>query len=186
MPGTFKILTINKINIPSTFKGSRLLIARLSFSDREQYFLKASAPKAKFTLNLEYGFDKVSFGTRFTYFGDVKELGFGETSAPANAPDPFFPYVTLDANGEKVPEIFDFSPKVTTDIYASLKVNKVISWTVGIDNLFNVHPDTNVIKGSVNPNGTSSFGDSESGGPFEAVQMGFNGTRIFTKLVFHF
>ena len=183
--GNIQNLTIDKINIPSTFKGSASDSATF-FSDREQYFLKASAPKAKFTLNLEYGFNKVSFGTRFTYFGDVKELGFGETSAPANAPDPFFPYVTLDATGEKVPEIFDFSPKVTTDLYASLKINKTISWTVGVDNLFNVHPNTNVIKGSVIPNGSSSFGDSESGGPFEAVQMGFNGMRIFTKLAFHF
>jgi iron complex outermembrane receptor protein len=185
LAGNIQNLTINKINIPSTFKGSPSDSATF-FSDREQYFLKASAPKAKFTLNLEYGFDKVSFGTRFTYFGDVKELGFGETSAPANAPDPFFPYVTLDATGAKIPEIFDFSPKITTDLYASLKINKVISWTVGVDNLFNVHPDTNVIKGSVIPNGSSSFGDSESGGPFEAVQMGFNGTRLFTKLTFHF
>ncbi|MDB5143168.1 MAG: iron complex outerrane recepter protein, partial [Mucilaginibacter sp.] len=185
LAGNIQNLTINKINIPSTFKGSASDSATF-FSDREQYFLKASAPKAKFTLNLEYGFDKVSFGTRFTYFGDVKELGFGETSAPANAPDPFFPYVTLDATGAKIPEIFDFSPKITTDLYASLKINKVISWTVGVDNLFNVHPDTNVIKGSVIPNGSSSFGDSESGGPFEAVQMGFNGTRLFTKLTFHF
>ena len=183
--GNIQELTIDKINIPSTFKGSASDSATF-FSDREQYFLKASAPKDKFTLNLEYGYSRVSFGTRFTYFGDVKELGFGETSAPANAPDPFFPYVTLDATGEKVPEIFDFNPKVTTDIYASVKVSKILSWTLGIDNLFNVHPNTNVIKGSVNPNSSSSFGDSESGGPFEAVQMGFNGMRIFTKLTFHF
>ncbi len=185
LAGNIQNLTIDKINIPSTFKGSPSDSATF-FSDREQYFLKASAPKAKFTLNLEYGFDKLSFGTRFTYFGDVKELGFGETGAPANAPDPFFPYVTLDATNTPIPEIFDFSPKVTTDLYASLKINKTMALTVGVDNLFNVHPDTNVIKGSVNPNSGSSFGDSESGGPFEAVQMGFNGMRIFTKLVFHF
>ncbi|HWZ03682.1 MAG TPA: TonB-dependent receptor [Mucilaginibacter sp.] len=185
LAGNIQGLTIDKINIPSTFKGSAYDSATF-FSDREQYFLKASAPKAKFTLNLEYGVKKLSFGTRFTYYGDVKELGFGETSAPANAPDPFFPYVTLDATGQAIPEIFDFSPKVTTDIYASLKINKNLLWTLGIDNLFNVHPNTNVIKGSVNPNTGSSFGDSESGGPFEAVQMGFNGMRIFTKLTFNF
>ncbi len=185
LAGNVQGLTIDKINIPTTFKGSPYDSATF-FSDREQYFLKASAPKAKFTLNLEYGVSKVSFGTRFTYYGDVKELGFGETSAPANAPDPFFPYVTLDATGQAIPEIFDFSPKVTTDIYASLKFNKNVSCTVGIDNLFNVHPDTNVIKGSVNPNSGSSFGDSESGGPFEAVQMGFNGMRIFAKIKWTF
>ncbi len=185
LAGNIQGLTIDKINVPNTFKGSALDSATF-FSDREQYFLKASAPKAKFTLSMEYGYDKLSFGTRFTYFGDVKELGFGETSAPANAPDQFFPYVTLDATGEKIPEIFDFSPKISTDIYASLKFSKTLLWTIGIDNLFNVHPDTNVIKGSVIPNGSSSFGDSESGGPFEAVQMGFDGMRIFTKLSLHF
>jgi iron complex outermembrane receptor protein len=185
LAGNIQGLTIDKINIPNTFKGSAYDSATF-FSDREQYFLKASAPKAKFTLNLEYGVKKLSFGSRFTYFGDVKELGFGETSAPANAPDPFFPYVTLDASSQPVPEIFDFSPKITTDIYASLKINKTVLWTIGVDNLFNVHPDTNVIKGSVNPNSSSSFGDSESGGPFEAVQMGFNGMRIFTKFSLNF
>ena len=71
--------------------------------------------------------------------------------------------------------------------YASLKINKVVSWTLGVDNLFNVHPAVALIKGSVSPtSGSSSFGDSESGGPYEAVQMGFNGMRLFTKLTFHF
>lgn len=185
LAGNIQGLTINKINIPSTFKGSASDSATF-FNDREQYFLKASAPKAKFTLSLEYGVKKISFGTHLTYFGDVKELGFGETSTPSSSADPFFPYVTLD-NGGSVPEIFDFKPKITTDVYVSFKINKTISWTAGVDNLFNVHPDEAIIKGSVSPtSGSSSFGDSESGGPFEAVQMGFNGMRIYTKLVFHF
>jgi iron complex outermembrane receptor protein len=189
LAGNIQNLNIDKINVPSTFRHSASDSATF-FSDREQYFLKASAPKAKFTLNLEYGHDKVSVGARFTYFGDVKELGFGEASTPASSKDAFFPYVSLDSDpsgNTVVPEIFDFSAKVTTDIYASLKLNKNVSWTVGIDNLFNVHPDHAVVPGSINPtNGSSSFGDSESGGPFEAVQMGFNGTRIFTKLKFTF
>jgi iron complex outermembrane receptor protein len=189
LAGNLQHLSIDKINVPATFRHSASDSATF-FSDREQYFLKASAPTAKFTLNLEYGVKKFAFGTHLTYYGDVKEdvkeLGFGETSAPANAPDPFFPYVALDANGAAVPEIFDFKPKVTTDIYVLFKINKTVTWTTGVDNLFNVHPDTNVIPGSVNPNTGSSFGDSESGGPFEAVQMGFNGMRIFTKLEFRF
>jgi iron complex outermembrane receptor protein len=186
LAGNIQNLNIDKINVPATFRHSASDSATF-FSDREQYFLKASAPKAKFTLNLEYGVNKFSLGTRFTYYGDVKELGFGETSTPASAPDQFFPYVTLDNGGAAVPEIFDFKPKVTTDVYVSFKINKTISWTAGVDNLFNVHPDKDIVPGSLNPtNGSSSFGDSESGGPFEAVQMGFNGMRIFTKLAFHF
>jgi iron complex outermembrane receptor protein len=180
--GNFQKVIINQINIPPTFNKSAADSATF-FSDREQYFLKYAAPTAKLNLGLEYGINKFTFGTRFTYFGTVKELGFGDTSAPANAPDPFFPYVQLDNGGGPVPEIFVFSPKVTTDIYASLKLGKQIYWTVGVDNLFNVHPDEDIVKGSVSPtSGTSSFGDSNSGGPFESVQMGFNGTRIYTKL----
>ena len=113
-------------------------------------------------------------------------MGFGETATPSTSADPFFPYVTLD-DGTPVPEIFDFKPKVTTDVYLSLKLSKVVSWTAGVDNLFGVHPDENVIKGSINPtSGSSSFGEGETGGPFEAVQMGFNGRRIFSKLIFRF
>jgi iron complex outermembrane receptor protein len=184
--GNLQDVTIDKINVPATFKGSASDSAAF-FSDREQYFLKYAAPKAKLNLSLEYGIDKFAFGTRFTYFGTVKELGFGEVSAPPTAADQYFPYVALDNGSGVVPEIFVFNPKVTTDIYFTYKIAKNISWDLGIDNLFNVHPDEAIIKGSESAtSGTSSFGDSNSGGPFESVQMGFNGMRLFTKLLIRF
>jgi iron complex outermembrane receptor protein len=179
--GNLQEVIINKINVPATFRGSASDSAAF-FSDREQYFLKYAAPTAKFNLGMEYGCNKWAFGTRFTYFGEVKELGFGETSAPAGSADPFFPYVGLDDGSAVVPEVFVFHPKVTTDIYVSYKLMKNLSWDLGIDNLFNVHPDEAVVKGAVNPTLASSLGDSNSGGPFESVQMGFNGMRLFTKL----
>ena len=185
LAGNLQQLVINKINIPSTFKGSGSDSASF-FSDREQYFLKASAPRSKFALQLEYGISRFTVGSHLTYFGKVSELGFGETSAPENAPDPYFPYVLLDNSNTAVREIFNFKGKATTDVYVSYKFNKVVSWTIGVDNLFNVHPDRAIVPGSVDPYGSSSFGDSESGGPFEAVQMGFNGLRMFTKLGFNF
>ena len=184
LAGNIQDVIINKINIPTRFKGSASDSANF-FSDREQYFMKYNAPKAKFTLGLEYGVNKFAVGTRFTYFGDVKELGTAGGGAVAS--DPFFPSVALDASPNTlVPEIFDFSPKVTTDVYMSLKLSKVVSWTLGIDNLFNVHPDHAFVKGSISPTGNSSYDDSNSGGPYESVQMGFNGMRIFTKLKFVF
>ncbi|HEV3327123.1 MAG TPA: hypothetical protein VG052_16020, partial [Puia sp.] len=85
------------------------------------------------------------------------------------------------------PEIFNFRGKATTDLYASYKINRNVALTIGIDNIFNVHPDKSVVPGSVSlATGTSSWGDSESGGPFDAVQMGFNGMRLFGKLIFNF
>ena len=187
LAGNIQTLIINQINIPSRFKGSAADSANF-FSDREQYFLKASAPKAKFSLNLEYSIKKLAIGTHLTYFGHLQTLGFGETATPPSSADPYFPYVALDKTGEAVPEIFDFKPKVVTDIYASYKFSKVVSWTLGVDNIFNVHPNLAIVQGSVGAfgNGGSSWGDSESGGAFDAVQMGSNGRRLFTKLLFNF
>jgi len=186
LAGNVQGLTINSIHVPASLRTTASDSAAF-FDDREQYFLKASAPKDKFTLSMEYGVKNLSFGTHLTHYGDVKELGFGEVGAPSTSPDPFFPYVELDNGSGEVPEIFDFKPKITTDLYVSYKLNKTLAWTVGVDNLFNVHPGTALVKGSVNPtSGTSSFGDSESGGPYEAVQMGFDGTRLFTKLTWNF
>lgn len=180
--GNIQGIKINKINIPPTFSGSPSDSA-LFFSDREQYFLKASAPREKLSLGLEYGVRQFAVGTHLTYFGSLSTLGFGETSAPTGASDPYFPYVTLDKTGETVPEIFHFKGKMTTDLYASYNFTKFATVTLGVDNIFNVHPDKAVVPGSVSlETGTSSWGDSESGGPFDAVQMGFNGMRLFAKL----
>jgi iron complex outermembrane receptor protein len=46
--------------------------------------------------------------------------------------------------------------------------------------LFNVHPDI-----GVNPLAKGWAGDNESGGPWDSVQMGFNGMRLFVKLSFN-
>jgi iron complex outermembrane receptor protein len=187
LAGNIQKLVIKQINIPSTFKGSPADSANF-FSDREQYFLKASAPKAKFSLSLEYGIKDFTVGTHVTYFGNLKTLGFGETGTPASAADPYFPYVALDKTGEAVPEIFNFKAKIATDLYASYKINKMVAVTLGVDNIFNVHPNIAVVNGSVGAygNGGSSWGDSESGGAFDAVQMGSNGRRLFAKLLFNF
>jgi iron complex outermembrane receptor protein len=186
LAGNIQTIDINQIHVPAAFKGSPADSANF-FSDREQYFLRASAPHGKFSLALEYGVKDFSFGTHLTYFGSLKTTGFGETSAPPHAADPFFPYVTLDATNQTVPEIFNFHAKVTTDLYVSYKLSKSTTWTIGVDNLFNVHPDKSVVPGSVSlATGTSSWGDSESGGPFDAVQMGFDGMRMFTRFSLNF
>ena len=52
---------------------------------------------------------------------------------------------------------------------------------IGADNLMNVHPDLAAVK-----NARYESFDNEAGGPWESVQMGFNGRRLFTKLAFNF
>ncbi len=191
--GNIQNITIDKINIPAPLNDS-YFDQQTFFSSREQAFLKASAPKAKFSLNVEYAMKDISVGTHITYFGKLTTLGYGYSSlpnAPAGGPGGtgisdaglgYDPYVEKDDGSGVVPEDFVFHGKVTTDLYLSYKINKNVSWVFGVDNIFNVHPDLAATAGAKN----ASWGDSESGGPFDAVQMGYNGMRIFTKFAFNF
>jgi iron complex outermembrane receptor protein len=63
----------------------------------------------------------------------------------------------------------------------SYKLCKAASIYIGADNLLNVHPDLGVVQAA-----RGWAGDNESGGPWDSVQMGFNGRRLFTKLAFSF
>ena len=193
-------MKVNQINVPSELNDS-YLHRKTFFSDREEAFLLASAPKTKFSLNLEYSANKFGIGTHLTYFGKIKLLGFGGTGpgvagsgveGDPNISGSFTgidPYVTTEDGKTVVPEVFNFNGKVTTDVYASYKFSKNISLFIGADNLFNVHPDLGIVPGArynPDPNVGSQVFDNESGGPWDSVQMGFNGLRVFSKLVLNF
>lgn len=193
LAGNLQHVTIDEINMPSVLKTS-YANQQAFYSTREQAFLKASAPASKFSLSLDYSVNKLSVGTHLTYFGKLVTKGFGYASLPGAAPggpggagisdqgNGWDPYVLADDGKTVIPEDFIFHGKVTTDLYLSYKVTKNFSWHIGVDNLFNVHPDQAVTPGAR----ASSWGDSESGGPFDAVQMGFNGIRMFTKIALSF
>ena len=76
---------------------------------------------------------------------------------------------------------YSTNSKITTDIYGSYKFSRKVSLFIGADNIFNLHPDL-----GVNPLAKGYVQDNESGGPWDSVQMGFNGRRLFTKLAFNF
>lgn len=192
LTGNFNKVKIDAIHIPSTLNDS--YIHRKSFfSDREEQFLKASAPASKIVSGIELQLKKWSIGLREVYFGRVQTLGFGWTGLASqrgtNGPgDPAIsggflgidPYVDIDGYRDGVhvlPEIFNYSAKFTTDLYGGFKISKVIHLGCGIDNIFNVHPDyANV------PQARYQSFVNETGGAWESVQMGFNGTRYYTKI----
>lgn len=193
LAGNLQHIAINKINIPDAFTDTYAR-RQAFFSTREETFLKASAPKAKGSLGLEYSVNKFAAGTHITYFGKIVTQGFGYASVPgaaaggpggagiSDAGNGWDPHVLSDDGRTVLPENFIFNSKAVTDIYASYRISKTVSWFAGVDNLFNVHPDLAVTKGAVK----SSWGDSESGGPFDAVQMGSNGLRVFTRIALNF
>jgi iron complex outermembrane receptor protein len=191
--GNIQSIDIDQINIPAPLNNN-YFEQQTFFSTREQAFLIASAPRSKFSINLEYDVNKLAIGTHLTYFGKLSIQGYGyatqEGALPgepggdgiSNAGLGYDPYVDLDNGTGTVPENFVYNGKMTTDLYLSYRINKNFTWILGADNIFNVHPDISATEGAKN----ASWGDSESGGPFDAVQMGYNGIRLFTKVAFHF
>ncbi len=173
----FQNIAIDEVHIPDALNTNEYN-ANTFFNDREKYFLKASAPKSKFSTSFDYTKNKISLGARVTYFGDVALTGFGVNGDGIN------PQVPADADetgNTLVPEIFNYKGKFTTDIYMNIQVRKTTTLIIGADNIFNVHPDF-----AVNPQAKWWAGDNETGGPWDGVQMGYNGLRLFTKLTFKF
>ncbi|HJY23555.1 MAG TPA: hypothetical protein VJ279_11750, partial [Hanamia sp.] len=120
------------------------------------------------------GFAKnVKVGTHLTYFGKITLFGYGWDNT-------YPPQVILD-DGSTVPEQFNYNGKVVTDLYASYRVSKNATFYIGADNLFNVHPDLGYVPGAK----TKAY-DGETGGAWDAVQMGINGLRLFAKAQFNF
>lgn len=171
----FQGIKIDDIHVPAALN-TNTYNANTFFNDREQYFLKASAPESKYSFSADFSAKKFTLGARMTYFGNLQLTGFGYNGDGIN------PMVPTDANENVfVPEVFNYRGKATTDIYASLKLSKSSTWIFGADNIFNIHPDFAVV-----PTAKYWAGDNETGGPWDGVQMGYNGLRIFTKLAFKF
>jgi iron complex outermembrane receptor protein len=167
-------MKIDKINIPPTLNDT-YIHQQTFFSTREQDFVLASAPPEKLDLNLEYDIRKFGVGTHLTYYGKIVLLGYGYANS-------YPPEVALDSDPNTlVPEQFNYNGKLVTDVYVSYKFTKHISASAGVDNLFNVHPDLGAVPGA-----HYSAYDGETGGPWDAVQMGFNGMRMFGKIGINF
>ena len=181
LAGNFQHMTIDEIHVPAALNSNKLN-QKTFYSDREEAFLLASAPNMKLGLSLEYNFKKWGVGTHLTYFGKIKLLGFGSATTDNPNQTGINPQVPTDANASVlVPETFNFKGKLTTDLFASYRFCKKVSVFIGADNVFNVHPEL-----GVNPAAKGWFGDNESGGPWDSVQMGFNGLHLFGKLAFNF
>lgn len=184
LTGNIQQMDIDKINVPAKLSGTQDL--RTTFlTEREQKFILASAPKNKFGLTLEHTIRKLTVGARLTYFGKVIILGYGDGTASDFSP-PFnrgdlYAFVPADDDSRPVKDEYIYDGKLTTDVYLSCNITKNIAFYWGIDNIFNVHPDL-----GINPQARGWAFNNETGGPWDAVQMGGNGRRIFARLAFNF
>ncbi len=191
--GNIQSISIDKINIPPGLNTSYLNQQRF-YSSQEQAFMIASAPKNKASFLLEYSVGRVGIGGRLTWFGKLTTFGSGSASLPGATPggpgsagisdqgQGWDPYVQTDDGKSVIREAYDYSGKATTDAYVTVKLSRTTTLFAGVDNIFNVHPDFAITKGAR----YNSWNDSQTGGAWDSVQMGFDGMRMFTKLAFNF
>jgi len=175
LTANFNDMEFDNINVPSKLNDTEQ--HRQTFlSDREKAFILAGAPKSKMAANFEYSVKKLTFGTRLTYFGKLTLLGYGADGLGID------PMVPTDADDQVfVKDEYKLGSKLVTDVYVSLRASKKFGIHIGADNLFNIHPDMSVVQ-----NAKYWAYNDETGGPWDAVQMGSNGLRLFARLSFNF
>ena len=131
------------------------------FGKRDQQFLLASAPKSKFNLGLNYNYKKLKTSLIFTRFSKVALIDWQinqDLSLFNNSEQE-----RLDASTDI------YQPKIITDLHFSYPLNKIFNLQLGADNLFNIYP-------------TKQHKHTDSGGLWDATQMGTNGSFYYTKL----
>lgn len=172
--GNIQKMKIDAINVPAALNTSESN-REYFFSEREQYFLIASAPKIKFGMSLEYSWNKFSIGSRLNYYGQINLLGYGDFNT-------LEPQVPTDADENvRVRDEYNYRRKWVQDLYASVKIIDGAKLYVGVDNVWNNHPDLGFAPGAA-----GWAYNNETGGPYDAVQMGGNGRRLFARLAFNF
>ena len=133
------------------------------FGVRDQQFLLGSAPESKFNLSFSYEYKKLETSINFTRFSGIKLIDWqiGEDVANFN-----------NSPSEQLNAATDiYKPKVTTDLHLNYQLNTATNLQFGANNIFNTYPSKQ-----------NEFTDS--GGLWDATQMGTNGTFYYTKLTF--
>ena len=132
------------------------------FNEEEREKMEHSQPASKIILSATYKKERIAFLIRCTRFG--------KTSISPKYTDP----ITKDISF--IDE--SFSPRMFTDFDISYSVNKWLTLSAGVNNVFNVYPDP--VKNSENQNqGILIY--SNQGTPY-----GYNGGYYFLNMAFNF
>jgi iron complex outermembrane receptor protein len=131
------------------------------FGIREQQYLLASAPKSKFNLGINYEYKKLQTSLSFTRFSRVKLIDWQVSQDLSNF---------NNSEVERLAAATDiYQPKITTDLHFSYHLTTAVNLQIGANNLFNSYP-------------TKQNSFTDSGGLWDATQMGTNGSFYYTKM----
>jgi iron complex outermembrane receptor protein len=140
---------------------NKLLDRETFFGERDRQFLLASAPRSKFNLGFNYQYKKLKASLNFTRFSEIKLIDWQIAQDVSNF---------NNSEIERLDAAKDiYQPKITTDLHFSYQLNTLINLQLGANNLFNIYP-------------TNQNSFTDSGGLWDATQMGTNGSFYYTKL----
>jgi iron complex outermembrane receptor protein len=190
--------TIQKIQVPPLFQGlatdrtpqpENALNLSTSYVDQRQLsLLRTGNPRGKAFLTAGYELGKASLLARGTYFGAVS-------------------YYDSNPEGNDFGSYFlQYDPRFVTDLILTYRPIKELSLTGGVQNLFDVYPNTRLEAArNGRPPGEGRFATVESFNnyyqtrfgrpsnlpgnrdifPYDPVQMGFNGRFVYLKAAYN-
>src|SRR4030095_13657316 len=131
------------------------------FGPRDSAFLINSAPPTKFSLGIGYTHKQFMADLHVNEFAGLKYYDYD--------PKPYY-----------------YATAFTLDLTLGYNITKNISLNIGALNLLNAYPAYDyekypVPEGSPDAKGYDPY-ETESGGAWDAAQMGFDGTFLFAKL----
>ncbi|WP_191229171.1 TonB-dependent receptor plug domain-containing protein [Aurantiacibacter xanthus] len=130
--------------------------------------IEVAQPRTKILASANYAWDRVNFGVRASYFGNVKAFSTGLSGQDDN--------VACDDNNRCLQT---FGGKTLIDLTLSYAFTDTFSLTAGANNIFDVYPDkwNNTRDGDIGQ--AASYSDGQTPYTRNANQFGFNGAYYF-------
>tara|TARA_B110000240_G_C13504628_1_gene455544 strand:+ start:146 stop:2800 length:2655 start_codon:yes stop_codon:yes gene_type:complete len=160
----FNKTEVTDFNFPEFIENNNLQDAIFSREDISR--VESWRPRQKIIASANYRIDKLTAGLSFMNYGSVTYRHASDASNDAT-----------------------FGGKTLTDINVGYELTDKLSLTLGVNNLFNVYPDTFADAYSSNggvPNDRNLDFVGRFKYPWQTTQFGIDGTRIFSKLAFTF
>jgi len=160
----FNKTEVTGFNFPEFIKDNDLQDAVFSREDISR--VETWRPQQKIIAAVNYKINKFTAGISFMNYGKVT---YKHATSPSN-----------DAT---------YGGKTLTDINFAYNITEKLNLSLGVNNLFNIYPDTFADAYSDNggvPNDRNLDFVGRFKYPWQTTQFGIDGTRIFTKLAFSF
>lgn len=160
----FNRTDVTGFNFPEFIKDNNLQDAIFSREDISR--VESWRPRQKIIAAANYKIHKFSAGISFMNYGEVTYRHASDASNDAT-----------------------FGGKTLTDLNFAYNLTEKINLSLGVNNLFNIYPDTFADAYSDNggvPNDRNLDFVGRFKYPWQTTQFGIDGTRIFTKLAFNF